>query len=116
MERVVDVVVGGAGLVYVFGFVIVYIHDATFGIADFSLFRTKAIAVGCLFVSLLALPIVVTFRTFHIFGLERERSAPPRKNIKPENRPYRIADVALSLPFVCCGVIAIPISFLFRTL
>lgn len=110
------VLVVGAGLVYLFGFTIVSVFDASYGIADFSLIRTKVIAVGCLFASLLALPIVVTFRTFHIFGLERERiSPPPRKKFKPENRPYRIADVALSLPFVCCGVIAIPIGFLFRT-
>lgn len=104
----------GAGVVYLFGFVIVSIHDASFGIADFSLFRTKAIAVGCLFGFLVALPIVVTFRTFRILGLERPRITAPQVPTKPENRPYRIADAALSLPFVCYGVIATPIAFLFR--
>jgi hypothetical protein len=63
------VLVVGAGLVYLFGFIIMSIFDASYGIADFSLFRTKVIAVGTLFVFLVALPMMVTFRMFSVFGL-----------------------------------------------
>ena len=59
-----------AGLAYLSGFIIISVFDASYGIADFSLVRTKVIAVGGLFVLLLSLPVIVTFRMFGMFGLQ----------------------------------------------
>jgi len=54
LQTISHLLVVGAGIVYLFGFIIVSVFDASYGIADFSLFRTKVIAVGTLFVFLLA--------------------------------------------------------------
>jgi hypothetical protein len=105
------VLVVGAGLVYLFGFIIVSVFDATYGIADFSLFRTKVIAVGIVFVVLVALGMLLTFRMFSLFGLTVER-AEVGLAVTPQNRIAVIADVTLSIPFTCLGL-AWPLSFLF---
>src|SRR5260370_14035054 len=112
LQTISHVLVVGGGVLYLFGFISVSIYDASYGIADFSLFRTKVIAVGCLFVLLLALPVVVTFRSFKIFGLGRS-AAIKTKLVRPENEPYVIADVATSFPFVCAGIIAYPLRCLY---
>src|SRR6266404_1058452 len=98
------VLVVGAGLVYLFGFIVVSIFDATYGIADFNLFRTKVIAVGTLFVFLIAVPMVLTFRMFSFFGLTAEHVNPFPIEITPKNRFFMVADVALSIPFGCVGL------------
>jgi hypothetical protein len=105
----------GAGSVYLFGFVIVSLYDARFGIADFTLFRTKVVAVGCMFVFLLALPVLVTFRMFSIFGLTHPTISPSPAPISPHNRGFLVVDLALSLPIVCSTMIAIPLNYFFST-
>jgi hypothetical protein len=113
LQTVSHLLVVGAGLVYLFGFIIVSIFDASYGIADFSLFRTKVIAVGTLFVILIALPMLLTFRMFSLFGLTVERADVSGVTITPKNRPFLIADVALSIPFACVGI-TYPLVFLFN--
>ena len=102
----------GAGVVYLFGFIVVSIFDATYGIADFNLFRTKVIAVGSLFAFLVVVPMVMTFRMFSIFGLTAERADISAVTVTPKTRPFMIADVALSIPFACFGL-SFPLLFLF---
>lgn len=102
----------GAGLVYLFGFIIVSVFDATYGIADFSLFRTKVIAVGALFLFLIALAMLLTFRMFHFFGLEPHHADASAIVETPQNRALIIVDVALSIPFACVGL-TLPTTFLF---
>jgi len=98
------VLVVGAGVVYLFGFIVVSIFDASYGIADFNLFRTKVVAVGSLFVFLLAVPMVVTFRMFSFFGLTVEHVNPSPIEVLPKNRLFVVADIALSIPFACVGL------------
>src|ERR1700680_2536921 len=86
----------GAALVYLFGFVIVSIFDATYGIVDFSLFRPRVIAVGLLFSILLAFPIIVVFRAFAIFGLTMEGMDSLARTVPEENRGYLALDIAMS--------------------
>jgi hypothetical protein len=106
------VLVVGAGLVYLFGFIIVSVFDATYGIADFSLLRTKVISVGIVFAVLVGLSVVVTFRMFSFFGLTVKHADISEVTITPQNRPFAIVDMALSIPLVCFGL-AWPLSFLF---
>jgi hypothetical protein len=94
----------GAGLVYVFGFVIVSISDASYGIADFSLFRTKVVAVGILFALLLAIPVMLTFRMFGIFGLTTQYANLFAPAVTEQNYTYHLIDVALNIPFACAGM------------
>ena len=76
----------GAGAVYLFGFIVVSVFDASYGIADFNLFRTKVVAAGTLFVFLLAVAMVVTFRMFSFFGLTVEYVNPSAVEVTPKNR------------------------------
>lgn len=112
LQTVSQALIVGAGLVYLFGFLIVSIFDATYGIADFSLFRTKVIAVGGLFVFLVALAMVVTFRMFSLFGLTVQRADISALMVTPQNRSFIITDVALSIPFAAVGMI-VPLYFVF---
>jgi hypothetical protein len=112
LQAASHLLVVGAGLVYLFGFIVVSVFDASYGIADFSVFRTKVIAVGALFVFLVGLAMIVTFRIFHIFGLAPERANPSPIQATPQNRAFIIADVALSIPFACVGL-TMPLVFLF---
>src|SRR5260221_14478451 len=89
------VLVVGAGIVYLFGFVIVSIFDASYGIADFSLFRTKVIAVGTVFLILIAVPMLLTFRIFSLFGLTIARAETSVRVVTPKNRPLVAAEIAL---------------------
>jgi hypothetical protein len=104
LQTTSHVLVVGAGVVYLFGFIVVSIFDASYGIADFNLFRTKVIAVGSLFVFLLAVPMVATFRMFSFFGLTVEHVNPSPIEVSPKNRIFMIADMALSIPFACIGL------------
>ncbi len=106
------ILVVGAGLIYVFGFVIISIHDATYGIADFSLFRTKVVAVGTLFAILVALGMVLAFRTFALFGFTVERPEAVGVTVTEKNRRFAIAFTAMSVPFVCYATF-VPLVFLF---
>jgi hypothetical protein len=108
------VLVVGAGIVYLFGFIIMSVFDASYGIADFSLFRTKVIAVGTLFVFLTALPMVLTFRMFSVFGLTTDRADILPVPISPKNGFLLTLDVALSIPFACVGLATL-LLFLFAT-
>jgi len=114
LQTLSHVLVVGAGLVYLFGFIVMSVFDATYGIADFSLFRTKVIAVGTVFVVLIALGMLLTFRMFSFFGLTVERADVSAVTVTPQNRSFIIADVALSIPFGCVGL-AWPLSFLLAT-
>src|SRR5690348_15594843 len=105
-----QILVISAGLVYLFGFIIISIFDASYGIADFSLFRTKVIAVGTLFVFLIVLAMLLTFRMFHLLGLAPERPEGSEITVTPQNRTFAIADVALSIPFACVGL-TLPLAF-----
>jgi hypothetical protein len=103
LQTISHVLVVGAGVLYLFGFIVVSIYDASYGIADFNLFRTKVIGAGCLFVLLSALPVVLTFRSFRIFGLGRPPGLGTRR-VRPENEQYLFAEIAASFPFVCLGL------------
>lgn len=105
LQTASHILVVGAGLVYLFGFVIVSIFDSTYGIVDFSLFRTKVIAVGIVFMILVALAMVLTFRMFHFFGLIVERSVSVVQ-VTPENETLVMIDVALFFPIACFGLTA----------
>jgi len=100
-----------AGLVYLFGFIIVSVFDASYGIADFSLFRTKVIAVGTLFAFLIALAMLMTFRMFHFFELEYEELNPSPIVVTPSNRVFVMAALVLSIPSACFGL-TLPLGFL----
>ncbi len=106
------VLVVGAGLIYVFGFIIVSIHDATYGIADFSLFRTKVIAVGTLFAILVALGMLLAFRMFALFGFTTAHASQVGVTVTNENKLFAIAFVAMSIPFACFAV-SFSLIFLF---
>jgi hypothetical protein len=114
LQSTSHVLVVGAGVVYLFGFIIVSIFDASYGIADFNLFRTKVIAVGTLFVFLLAVPMMMTFRMFAFFDMTVEHAGVTGLTVTPQNRPLIIAFVALSIPFACYGL-TLPLFFLFTT-
>jgi len=58
-------------VVYSTGFLIVAIHHAQYGIAQFDFLKPKIISTGIVFVVLTALPTIAAFRVFHIFGLRR---------------------------------------------
>jgi cation transporter-like permease len=103
LQTTTHVLVVGAGLVYLFGFIIVSFSDATYGIVDFSLVRAKVIAVGITFVILVALGMLVTFRTFAIFGLTYDRSELSAVVVAPKNSDLMSVNVALFLPFACYG-------------
>jgi hypothetical protein len=114
LQSTSHVLVVGAGVVYLFGFIIVSIFDASYGVADFNLFRTKVIAVGTLFVFLLAVPMLMTFRMFAFFGLTVEHAPTAGLTVEPRNRPFLVADVAVSIPFACIGL-SFLLPFLFNT-
>jgi hypothetical protein len=102
----------GAGLVYLFGYIIVAIYDARYGIADFSPFRAKVIAVGMVFVILILVAMLVTLRTFSLFGLTAENSALVGLAVTPKNVAVVIIYVALALPFGCLALMW-PFTFFF---
>jgi hypothetical protein len=104
----------GAGLVYIFGFIIVSIFDAKYGISDFSLFRAKVIAVGTMFIFLIGLTVIVTFRMFAIFGLSFDRAPASGVTIKLENEPHLMIATALCMPFICYGFVYL-LTFIFVT-
>src|SRR6266481_3438834 len=112
LQTITHALVVGAGLVYLFGFIIISVFDATYGIADFALFRTKVVAVGTLFVVLVALAMLLTFRMFSFFGLTSDRAEGSEFVVLPQNWPFRTTDAALSLPFGCVGLTN-PLIFLF---
>jgi hypothetical protein len=62
MQTASHVLVVGAGLVYVCGFIIVSVFDSTYGIVDFALFRTEIAATGTLFLFVLMFPVVFVLR------------------------------------------------------
>jgi hypothetical protein len=101
-----------AVVVYLLGFVVISVFDGSYGIADFSLFRTKAIAAGTLFSALAALGVVITFRTFHFFGFRPERAASNGHVATPKNQDFVILDVALAIPYTCMAL-TVPAYFLF---
>jgi hypothetical protein len=107
------VFVVGAGVVYLLGFIVVSLFDASFGIADFSLFRTRVIAAGILFAGLAALQIVATFRMFAVFGLSVKHAASLAPVVSPKNRWLNVFDVVLSIPFTAVGI-AWLVLFLFK--
>lgn len=106
----------GVGVVYLFGFVIVSIFDSTYGIADFSFFRTKVIAAGALFLVLVAISVFVTFRLFSIMGLTVDRHGVPPPAVvvvTDENKFFVIADRVLFIPYASV-VVVYPLLFLFK--
>jgi hypothetical protein len=102
----------GGGLVYLFGFIIVSVFDATYGIANFSFFRAKVIGVGLLFVVLVGIAMLVTFRMFAFFGLTPEHQGPAGIVVTPENRLFAITYVGVSIPFACAAL-TWPLVFVF---
>ncbi len=98
LQTVSHALVVGAGLVYLFGFFIISVFDATYGVADFALFRAKVVAVGTLFVFLVAFPMLLTFRMFSLFGLTMERAEASGSTATPQNRPFIITDVDSHYP------------------
>src|ERR1700689_13295 len=94
--QLVSSVLGIAAVgVYLLGFTVVSIFDGSYGVTDFSLFRTKAVAAGILFAALAVLGVLITFRTFRFLGLRPERVAGTGHVATPKNRNLVILDVAL---------------------
>jgi len=114
LQSTSHVLIVGAAAVYLFGFIVVSIFDASYGIADFNLFRTKVISVGTLFVLLLAIPMLTTFRMFALFGLTVQDPVTSGLTVTPKNRPLVIVFAASSVPFACIGLTFV-LAFLFAT-
>jgi hypothetical protein len=91
-------VIIGAGVLYLFGFIVVSVFDASYAVAHFSLFRTKVIEVGAVFLCFVALAMLLTFRTFSFFGLDAQQSVSSGVPVKPENERFMITLSALLLP------------------
>jgi hypothetical protein len=111
LQTLSHVLILGAGLIYLLGFFVVSLFDASLGITDYSLLRPRVVAVGILFCFLAAVPVVLTFRTFSMFGLQRELATGIAAT--PENMGFLIADVVLNLPFPCAGFVW-ALAFLFQ--
>jgi hypothetical protein len=114
LQTASQVLVVGAGLVYLFGFIIVSVFDASYGIADFSLFRARLISVGTIFTLLAALAIFLTFGVFSLFGFRMRSEEGSEVTITPQNRRFVLAKAALSIPILCLSL-TLPLSFLFST-
>src|SRR6266851_7395784 len=56
-------------VVYGTGFLIISVHHAQYGIAQFDPLKPKIFSTGVVFLLLVALPILAAFRLFRIFGL-----------------------------------------------
>ena len=82
--------------VYGAGFLIVAIHHAQYGIAQFDPLKPKIFSTGVVFFLLTALPTSLAFRAFNVFGL-RPKNPLFRLASKPENQPYMKLVVGLSL-------------------
>jgi hypothetical protein len=113
LQALSHLLVVGTGLVYIFGFIIVSVFDATYGIADFSLFRTRVIGAGLVFVCLLGIPMVATLRMFALFGLSVRSTGILAPRVSPKNQWLATLDVVLFIPFSCV-VFALLVSFLFK--
>jgi hypothetical protein len=83
-------------VVYGTGFLIVAIHHAQYGIAQFDPLKPKIFSTGVVFFLLTALPAILAFRAFNIFGL-RPRNPSFHLTCKPENENFLKAVVGLSL-------------------
>jgi hypothetical protein len=95
-----------AGVVYLFGFVILCIFESTYGIAGFSVFRAKVIAVGSAFLFMLLVPTIAVYRLFHVHGLGHEPKLivfTPKADLTRKQLGIHIIDVNLSIPFVCAS-------------
>src|ERR1017187_5971609 len=57
-----------AAVVYGAGFLIVAIHHAQYGIAQFDPLKPKIFSTGIVFILLTGLTTMAAFRMFHIFG------------------------------------------------
>jgi hypothetical protein len=112
LQSTTHFLVVGAGLVYLFGFLVMSVYDATYGIVNFSLFRPRVIAVGTLFAFLILLLMLITFRAFALFGLGPEEPRVMGIQPTPENRLYALAYVAFGLPAACFGLTWL-LTFLF---
>jgi hypothetical protein len=97
LQTASHVLVVGAGLIYLFGYIIVSLFDATYSIADFTLFRTKVVAVGALFVVLVALAMLLTFRMFSMFGFSMPHAEFTGVPVTDKNRTFLFTDVAISI-------------------
>lgn len=104
LQTMSHAVIIGAGILYLFGFIVVSVFDASYGVADFSLFRTKVIEVGAVFLCFVALAMLLTFRTFSIFGLSTQQSVSSGVPVKPENEMFMVTLSALLLPYGCLGL------------
>jgi hypothetical protein len=82
--------------VYGTGFLIVAIHHAQYGIAQFDPLKPKIFSTGAVFFVLMAAPVMLAFRAFNIFGLRPKNPAFPL-TCKPENVTLLKIVVGLSL-------------------
>lgn len=73
-------------VVYGTGFLIISVHHAQYGIAQFDPLKPKIFSTGVVFLLLAALPIVAAFRLFRIFGLRAKAAVGIA--CKPENEKY----------------------------
>src|SRR4029077_3675425 len=84
----------------VFGFIILSIFDARYGIADFDLFRAKIMAAGTMFALILALPVFTVLRGASVFRLKDEFLDAIPANTPRKHKFLREIDEALLSPFV----------------
>ncbi len=71
------------GMVYAFGFLIIAIHHAQFSIPEFDPLKPKIFSTGLIFLVFVGIPMLGSFRTFGLFGLQSPYGF--RIGAKPEN-------------------------------
>lgn len=100
-----------AAVVYGAGFLIVAIHHAQYGIAQFDPLRPKIFSTGIVFLLLIAIPTIAAFRAFQLSGLTVVTSF--GIPYKPENRHY--LNINLGLLFLLAAqALSAATQFLFE--
>lgn len=99
-------------IVYGTGFLIVAIHHAQYGIAQFDPLKPKIFSTGIVFVLLAALPTIAAFRTFQLFGFSLDDRVFSLVS-KPENELARKIVIGISFLLAAQGL-SFALTFLFE--
>jgi len=75
-------------ILYVIGFVVLSLHNASFGVFQFNLVRPKILAGGVLFCVFVALPVFEAARIYGLFGLPSMYPTPTRADGSFDKRSY----------------------------
>jgi len=91
------------GFAYGSGFLIVALHHAQFGIADFGFLRSRVLFAGLLFAFLLLIPAIAAARVFAILGLTSDVGT--KISCEPQNRKYLYLFLGFSFYHFCYGLL-----------